>query len=142
MTPQQVIQPPGMDRHDLASDVLGLSRSIAPITHLARQAGAHIPARCHMDDGHGSAGPHEGGWIDPDKAAAHCGVSTRTIYYACGAGLLRHTRINGKRDIRTRIEWIEEWMNRFVRGGEPPPSARMTPRNSTRAANEEATHNH
>ena len=79
--------------------------------------------------------------MKPDDAAAYAEVAKRTIYYACGAGLLRHTRINGRRDIRTRREWVNDWMLRYARGGEVPPGVRMTQRSSTREANREATHN-
>lgn len=50
-------------------------------------------------------------WIDVPEGARHAGnVSPKSIYRACRAGQLRHARIGGRRQIRLRREWIDQWL--------------------------------
>ena len=53
-------------------------------------------------------------WRVPD-AATYTGVCDDTIYSACERGELRHVRIGGRRVIRLRREWVDEWLERFSR---------------------------
>jgi excisionase family DNA binding protein len=53
-------------------------------------------------------------WLNVHDAAAHANVSRDTIYTACERNELRHVRIGGRRAIRLRAEWIDEWLNRFA----------------------------
>jgi len=52
-------------------------------------------------------------WIGVREAAAYARVSTDTIYEACAAGELRHTKISGRKSIRLRIDWVEEWLRQY-----------------------------
>ena len=54
-------------------------------------------------------------WLNVAEAAEYSGVSRDTIYTACERSELRHTRIGGKRAIRLRTEWIDEWLERHAR---------------------------
>jgi excisionase family DNA binding protein len=54
-------------------------------------------------------------WLTVADAARHAGVSKDTIYTACERGELRHVRIGGRRAIRLRAAWIDEWLERHAR---------------------------
>jgi excisionase family DNA binding protein len=51
-------------------------------------------------------------WLTVSEAAdrARCGV--KTIYREVQAGRLRAARIGGRRELRLRPEWIDEWLDR------------------------------
>ena len=53
-------------------------------------------------------------WLTVNDAAAHANVSRDTIYTACERGELQHARVGGRRAIRLRAAWIDEWLNRFT----------------------------
>ena len=55
-------------------------------------------------------------WLTVAEGAAYSGVSRDTIYTACERGELRHVRVGGRRAIRLRPEWVDEWLERNVRG--------------------------
>lgn len=57
-------------------------------------------------------------WLNVEQAAQYIQQHVRSIYRAAGAGELRSVRINGKRELRFRREWIDEWMERHAHGGE------------------------
>jgi excisionase family DNA binding protein len=59
-------------------------------------------------------------WLNVKAAAAYVGVSTDTIYTACERGELRHARLSGRRSIRVRPEWIDEWLERHIREPQCP----------------------
>ena len=48
-------------------------------------------------------------WLNVAEAAEYAGLSRDTIYTACEARLLRHVRVGGRRAIRLRREWLDEW---------------------------------
>ena len=54
--------------------------------------------------------PNGSPWRTVDQGAARACVSPRTIYNACRSGQLRHARVGGRRDIRLRDEWIDQWL--------------------------------
>jgi excisionase family DNA binding protein len=59
-------------------------------------------------------------WLTAAEAAAYAGgIGLSTIREACNRNELRHVRIGGKRrgPIRTRKEWVTEWLQRWTRGG-------------------------
>jgi excisionase family DNA binding protein len=56
-------------------------------------------------------------WLTVAEAAEYSGVSRDTIYTACERSELRHIRISGRRSIRMRPVWIDEWLERHARGG-------------------------
>ena len=54
-------------------------------------------------------------WLTVTEGADYSGVCKDTIYTAVERGELRHVRIGGRRSIRLRTEWIDEWLERHVR---------------------------
>jgi hypothetical protein len=64
----------------------------------------------------------ESEWLSTVEAAAYAGgIGISTIRDACNRNALRHVRIGGgeRGPIRTRKEWISDWLQRWVRGGIP-----------------------
>ena len=53
-----------------------------------------------------------GAWIDVRSAANHAGLSVWSLYEAVASNDLRHVRVGGRRRIRTRIVWVDEWLER------------------------------
>lgn len=58
--------------------------------------------------------PREPIWLTPRQAADYLGVGVDTIYDACAAGGLKHTKL-GHRTIRLRREWIDRWTEERAR---------------------------
>ena len=56
-----------------------------------------------------SAGPTSP-WMAPPTGAEYAHTSVKTIYRACESGQLRHARVGGRRSIRLRAEWIDQWL--------------------------------
>jgi excisionase family DNA binding protein len=54
-------------------------------------------------------------WLTVTQAAEYAGVSKDTIYTACERREMRHARISGRRSIRVKPEWIDEWLERHAR---------------------------
>jgi len=62
----------------------------------------------------------DGEWLTAIEAAAYAGnIGISTIREACNRNELRHVRIGGTQrgPIRTRKEWIDDWLHRWTRGG-------------------------
>lgn len=57
-------------------------------------------------------------WLNVAEAAEYARVSRDTIYTAVERGELRHSRLAGRRAIRIRPEWIDEWFERHARCGD------------------------
>lgn len=49
------------------------------------------------------------------RGAEYAGVCRDTIYTACERGELHHLRIGGRRSIRLKREWINQWFERHAR---------------------------
>jgi excisionase family DNA binding protein len=62
-------------------------------------------------------------WFRVPQAADYAGVSRDTIYTACERGELRHVRVGGRRAIRLKPEWLDEWLERHSRGRDELPTA-------------------
>ena len=54
-------------------------------------------------------------WMNVNDAAEYAGVCRDTIYTAVERGELRHVRIGGRRSIRLKTQWIDEWLERHTR---------------------------
>jgi hypothetical protein len=60
-------------------------------------------------------------WLTAIDAAVYAGnIGISTVREACNRNELRHVRIGGNQrgPIRTRKEWIDEWLHRWSRGGD------------------------
>jgi len=67
-------------------------------------------------------------WLNVSDAAEYAGVCKDTIYTACERSELRHIRIGGRRCIRVKVAWLDEWFERNTRhasgdGGTQPPAS-------------------
>jgi excisionase family DNA binding protein len=58
-------------------------------------------------------------WLTVGEAAEHASVSKATIYEACLRGELQHARVNGRRVIRLKAEWIDAWLEGQAPSGSP-----------------------
>jgi excisionase family DNA binding protein len=53
-------------------------------------------------------------WLTVQDAASYAAVSTDTIYTACERRELRHTKVSGRRAIRIKAGWIDEWLEQHA----------------------------
>ena len=67
-------------------------------------------------------------WLNVAEAAEYARVSRDTIYTAVEGGELRHSRLGGRRAIRIRPEWIDEWFERHARCGDGHTSTQTSMR--------------
>ena len=54
-------------------------------------------------------------WLTVAEGAEHAGVSRDTIYTACERREIHHVRVGGRRAIRLKAAWIDEWLERHAR---------------------------
>lgn len=54
-------------------------------------------------------------WLNVSEGAEYAGVCRGTIYTACERGELQNIRIRGRRSIRLKREWIDQWLERHAR---------------------------
>jgi excisionase family DNA binding protein len=57
----------------------------------------------------------DGRWWSAKRAAAYIGAGPKEIYKAVRAAKLKAVRLNGRGDIRTTREWVDEWMEQKLR---------------------------
>jgi excisionase family DNA binding protein len=50
-------------------------------------------------------------WLRVSEAAARARCSVKTIYSEVARARLRAARIGGRRDLRFRAEWIDQWLD-------------------------------
>jgi excisionase family DNA binding protein len=64
-------------------------------------------------------------WLNVAEGAEYAGVCRDLIYDACAARRIRHIRVGGRRAIRLKPKWIDEWRERHavVAQDEPSPVA-------------------
>ena len=53
-------------------------------------------------------------WLTVAEAAEYSGVCRDTIYTACERGELRHARLSGRRSIRVKPVWIDQWLEQYA----------------------------
>jgi excisionase family DNA binding protein len=51
-------------------------------------------------------------WLTADEAAAYARCHKPTIYQACAVHDLTHVKLNGKKNLLLRTEWIDAWIER------------------------------
>jgi excisionase family DNA binding protein len=51
-------------------------------------------------------------WLTAEQAAQYLQCGVKVIYRAASNGQLRVARIGGRRDIRTRTEWLDAYCER------------------------------
>jgi excisionase family DNA binding protein len=56
-------------------------------------------------------------WLSVQDAARYAALSTDTIYTACERAELRHVKVGGRKAIRIRSVWIDEWLEHHASGG-------------------------
>ena len=64
-------------------------------------------------------------WLNVAEGAEYAGVCRDLIYDACAARRMHHIRVGGRRAIRLKPKWIDEWLERHavVVQDEPVPPA-------------------
>jgi excisionase family DNA binding protein len=70
-------------------------------------------------------------WLNVAEGAEYAGVCRDTIYSAVEGGELRHVRIGGRRAIRLKTQWIDEWLERHTRLGQPWRDRKTGPSDAT-----------
>lgn len=53
-------------------------------------------------------------WLNVAESAEYAGVCRDLIYDACAARRIHHIRVGGRRAIRFKREWIDEWLERHA----------------------------
>jgi excisionase family DNA binding protein len=51
-------------------------------------------------------------WLTVSEAASRARCGVKTIYREVRAGRLRAARIGGRRELRLKPEWVDEWLIR------------------------------
>ena len=59
-------------------------------------------------DGNSDAGVTP--WFTVKEAAARAKCGVKTLYREVRAGRLKAARVGGRRELRFRLEWIDEWL--------------------------------
>jgi excisionase family DNA binding protein len=49
-------------------------------------------------------------WLTAGEAAAHARCGVKVIYRAVQTNRLRAARVNGRRDLRFLVHWIDAWL--------------------------------
>lgn len=61
-------------------------------------------------------------WMNVAEGAEYAGVCRDLIYGACAARRIHHIRVGGRRAIRLKREWIDEWLERHAVVAQDEPS--------------------
>lgn len=64
-------------------------------------------------------------WWTRREAAAYARVSEATIGREVRNGRLRHVRVGGRRSLRFKPEWIDEWLSSGLRLELPPETTQQ-----------------
>jgi excisionase family DNA binding protein len=66
-------------------------------------------------------------WLTVPEAAARARVSRRIIYAEVRAGRLRAARVGGRRSLRFRPAWVDEFLDQSARAATPIEIVRRRP---------------
>ena len=61
-------------------------------------------------------------WLNVAEGAEYAGVCRDLIYDACAARRIHHIRVGGRRAIRLKPKWIDEWLERHAVVAQDEPS--------------------
>ena len=61
-------------------------------------------------------------WMNVAEGADYAGVCRDLIYDACAARRIHHIRVGGRRAIRLKREWVDEWLERHAVTAQDEPS--------------------
>jgi excisionase family DNA binding protein len=75
--------------------------------------------------------PSSSPWMTVAQAARYAAVSTDLIYLACERNELRHVRIGGRRSIRLKRDWLDQWLEQHTRGATAPTATGHSDRDET-----------
>ena len=64
-------------------------------------------------------------WLIAAESAERARCGTRLIYREAKAGRLRHAIVGGRRELRFKAEWIDEWLERTAEPVEVTPLRRV-----------------
>lgn len=56
-------------------------------------------------------------WLKVDEAASRAQCGEKTIYAEVRAGRLRAVRVGGRRSLRFRADWVDEWLQAATQRG-------------------------
>ena len=51
-------------------------------------------------------------WLTAPEAAAYLRIGLKTFFHECRARRIRHARVGGRRAIRVKREWLDEFLER------------------------------
>jgi excisionase family DNA binding protein len=51
-------------------------------------------------------------WLTLKEAAQHVRCGPKTVYREVSAGRMRAARVGGRRELRFRREWLDQWLER------------------------------
>jgi excisionase family DNA binding protein len=66
-------------------------------------------------------------WLTVAEAADYARLGRDTIYTACERSELQHARVGGRRAIRLRRVWLDEWLQLHATGGATTVTQPVTP---------------
>jgi excisionase family DNA binding protein len=58
---------------------------------------------------------HTSPWLTAGEAADYVRCGSKIVYREVGAGRMRAARVGGRRELRFRREWLDEWLERTAR---------------------------
>ena len=63
-------------------------------------------------------------WLIAREAAVHARCGVKLVYREAKAGRLRHARVGGRRELRFKPEWVDDWLERTAEPVEVTPIGR------------------
>lgn len=58
-------------------------------------------------------------WLRPSEAAVYGKISRRLLYNEVRAGRLKAARVGGRRELRLKAEFIDQWLEATMAAQEP-----------------------